>query len=235
MLVITPDAYCRQHLKDFHNQRDVLLQFIISDVLLTHKMALSLKLPITDMEAFHEQLTQFSGSLSPPNGYLKLFDWYDGGLLGKIRSYCAHFMDLDKKDPSLNNVVDPLIKIMHELAHVAWRTAHTCCHCTVKKPDKPCDIAFLLKMLRRLAATLERIIKVAFWVVLRRFSDNENVLYFIVERRYEIEALSDHTFTERLFQNLFANGIDDARNFLINRYTLRGFKHYIPIIIENCI
>ena len=65
------------------------------------------------------------------------------------------------------------------------------------------------------------------------FHDNENVLYYLLNRQKELNKFYRKPIVSKLFKELFKGGLSDAKAFLIRKFTQREFHHLLPLIDEK--
>lgn len=65
------------------------------------------------------------------------------------------------------------------------------------------------------------------------YRDNENVLFFILNRQEELDNLYHASCLAHLMQQMYPGGAKEAKEFLIHRYTQRGFHHLLAAINQK--
>ena len=64
------------------------------------------------------------------------------------------------------------------------------------------------------------------------FSDEENVIYFLIKHREDLKHIYRSNFFNKIFSKMYLGGISEARDFVIKSYERRGF-HNITQQIAN--
>lgn len=65
------------------------------------------------------------------------------------------------------------------------------------------------------------------------FSDDENVLYFLIKNGSRFDALNGKGFMEKALLSMYPGGLDTLYHFLQCRYTERGFSRLLPTCHHN--
>jgi hypothetical protein len=65
------------------------------------------------------------------------------------------------------------------------------------------------------------------------YRDNENVLYFLLNRQEELDNLYHSSCLTHLFEQMYPGGVKEAKELLIKRYTIRGFHHLLAHINQK--
>lgn len=60
--------------------------------------------------------------------------------------------------------------------------------------------------------------------------DDENILYFVLRHTKQFDELYGIRFTSKLFKSLFGQSLGEARNYLVTKYSNRGFHELVPKI-----
>lgn len=67
-------------------------------------------------------------------------------------------------------------------------------------------------------------------LLITTFADNENVLYFVLKNRDDLDTIYEPSFVRDLCAEMFDGGIEEMAGFVVKRYKKRGFSHHIPNI-----
>ena len=89
------------------------------------------------------------------------------------------------------------------------------------------------KLLETLTAGKRTKLKEFILKLIPHFHDNENVLYFLLNRQKEFNKFYRKPIVSKIFNELFKGGLSDAKAFLIRRFTQREFHHLLPLIDEK--
>lgn len=150
------------------------------------------------------------------------------GPLGQLVSDCRKLTDRQ---------LSPITIQLSQLADKAWIEAHRALQSFVHERDLatsshgPRRLPFLthvvktVRIMERFAQTWPRMLK------LNR--SDENILYFLLRRRHDLDALCEKGFVRGLLISLFPKGHLELRSVIVEAYTRRGFDYLIPSVESN--
>ncbi len=197
------------------------------------KRSLSFTEPLLFQFAFHEcllslkslrsslpsqQLSFLLGESHPSQIFLPPI-YQKNGSLQKLRGYLTL---LSLYFPEKNSLKDPLFLSLTKsvektiLSAKSYREAIENGHPQTK----------LLISLKRASKRMTRLLmqRVKFYL------DDENVLFFFLRNNLEIDLAFGKHSLERLFLDLFKEGIKEVEERLVFRYKSRKFDHILPLI-----
>lgn len=140
------------------------------------------------------------------------------GVLNQFKHRCA---ELFYKESSLGSAK------LYQLADRAWLRAHQSLQVFIHDFT---HLSFLHSTLQ-LTETVEQL-KEIWREVLIHFRRDENVLFFLLRRRVELDYGTP--FMTSIFQSLYPEGRDSLESFVIEAYAKRGFQQLIPEICAKC-
>ncbi len=221
-----------QHFNAYYYDDQILIQFIISELILTNELAWQIKkLADTGLQSiqalresahslFHK-VNQLLGSASD-NERLSTSRW-EKGPLTKLKNYCEQLSrnHLHQNKNSIN---------LYNYTHQAWLMA---LHNLELLSILQCSMTnlFILltikKDLSHLNRCLKKVIKQIPYI-LSLYKDNENVLFFLLKKRDILAKIYGSHFIDTFFES--STRVEDTLDFLIQRYMKRGFTDIIPLI-----
>lgn len=220
------------HLNSYHHNDSLLFQFILAEFLAIHTEIAPLRKltapPRSTMqcEAILIPVTKLTGASYDT---MRLFVWnQETGILSKFKNYCALYaQNFVAEQPASKRV-----QLLHQNANQAWLY---CIHCldllhTLK--DKGINAKTgesLCKACDKLLNCLSRITK-ALVPLLDAFSSDENVLFFILRHRSEVDAIYGEGFTAQTLSKMDPEGLAGIEKMLTHRFVKRGFNHLLPSI-----
>jgi hypothetical protein len=152
------------------------------------------------------------------------------GSLSRLRLYCHHFSGGDEQ-------VDKDASKLHESitrALAATQQANQLLQAArmlVQKNRLP-DVKKLYLALEKADMQMKRFSSLIPQII-NSFSDDENVLFFIVRHSSELDDYYDCAFVFEALNTMFPKGADEACHFIIKKYKNRGFDKLLPIINEK--
>ncbi len=227
-----PIAFSRQQFKSYHQHRHLLLQFILSELLLAHQEMVKVQqLLATHENCDHpfftkliEHITRLSGSTQ---GHMRLFSWIDDGILAKLKNYCAFLCQ--QGGHASKEQAD-----IYRDANNAWLIslqALDAVRMIVQQlpPEAAFDIGILCLSVEKIHRAIHRFAR-RLTKTLLTFRHDENVVFFIVRHREQLDDLYCPSFTRKLVRKMFPRGLSEADRFLSKKYADRGFVNMAPII-----
>ncbi len=211
------------YFKAFHQDTPLLFQFIYTEYLSTQRELLSLINLIqrakkkASIEVVSAALIRLTGAA---NDYMRLFNWnHNDGILTKLKNNCIHFVQ-NSPIPGID------ISLLHVYTDQAWLLTAKCLHGVQqgaiegKLLQQSYDTLLLLgEILRQMIA---------------HFKEDENVIFFLLRHKEPLDSLYQEPFVRNCFEKIYPEGLRSVSQFLIARYTERGFVHLIPIIEKLC-
>lgn len=200
-----------RHLNAYHRSAPLLLQFLLADFIRAYEDFQSIQSLIAEEQFNHSLFTLLARFSGPTPKRVKFFDWSpDNGSLYKLYYYAAFITDeaesLGEEFPNLEKSCRKCWMLgTHLLESIEEHNYEELTAATKK----------LQRCIRQIAKEIVRAI-----TLLR---DSENLLYFLLRRRTQLDVIYGAAFTVGLLGSLFPSGLAGAKEFLIERYTARGF------------
>lgn len=203
----------------FHQNNGLIFQFILVHFCYAMTEIISLETMLKrNSKGLEERVIEsFEKLLGAPfqNG---LYPWNsDVGLFFKIKNFCsalaAKSYEKDKEALNLEKAADYVWKLSREIQESTL---------SVKSLAK---ILKLSSAMRRLARQIVQTIP--------QFRDDENVLYYLIKNQHQLDDLFGSHFVVTLLDFLFPGGQEETEQFLLNRYSQRGFTQLIPEISQS--
>lgn len=230
----------RQQLtKPYHQHHHLLIQFILAELIAANREIEAI-FKILHKSSDREEtinllmphLIKLSGSTL---GYMRLFSWNDDSVLAKLKTYCAYFCQRGgAKDNNRTN--------MHYEANQAWllslqtlENARMCAAQATRADGKKVvwDPNALYSPLHKTVRAILRLARLTAKVI-PQFRNDENVVFYLVRNAKAIDALYGPNFTSKTLNKLIPKRAKSGvEQFLVKRYTDRGFEHILPLIRSN--
>lgn len=170
-----------------------------------------------DFHLIQETLTQLLGATKDT---MRLFSWnFNEGLLSRLRTYCTLFLqnaDTDEKE---------LIAIQH-YADKIWQN---CLQAIDALHELPQDHTSFFSAIERASTATQRFAKLIARLILQ-FKNDENVVLYVLRSHHFFDKIYGNRFTLKLFAKMYPKGIREGQQFLIKKYTERGFEKMLPVI-----
>ncbi len=215
----------------------ILLQFILYDLAIafslcneTYKLMTptNQKFTQTYINRFDAMSANIISLAGQPHKLACPFDWsLQEGVLAKIKRYASCYSNnLDASDTLATSLI--------RSANSAWLDSLACLdHFRELKRLMPFEKATPdTKLFEKIAKALKKLAK-AVEKILLQFRDDENVLLFLLRHKERLAPLFEPHFLINLFKNIFPQGPEHARAFLVQRYAARGFPHLLPFINQK--
>ncbi|MEC7839728.1 MAG: hypothetical protein VX777_06785 [Chlamydiota bacterium] len=236
----------KQHSNTSYHQNDsLLLQFVLSEFLLTYQETINLHTKYKELSTAYaekksksekittlRQLIKITEKLTgASHNYMRIFSFHqDGGLLNKLNHYCSLF---NRQSPNS-------LKEAHSIyscVNASWLGCiqlHDCVLALEELPlsrwKEPLEEISVLE--RKIFWEMSQIPKLLPKLI-GEYSNNENVIFFIVRHHHDFEKLISESFVKNLLNDLYDDGVNEAKSFLLRRYRRRGFEQLIPIISDK--
>jgi len=184
----------------FHQNEALLYQFFLHECITT--CFLLKKTPSFDL--FEQLVGKYSSH------------WYRvQGHLPKM----LHYYELQKA----NFEEKPLMKTLGQTLERAYLTGQMCAK-LIKKDSKEHKKPF-----QQLKREIKKVGKLLF-DLLPQYQDNPQVLYFVLCRHEQLDALYGESVVAKLFNSLFSGGLPEVEAFLCEKFARKGFNHLLPNI-----
>jgi hypothetical protein len=214
------------------SQKSLLFQFILlefinsyTEVLNILKITNVLHISLKEVQALNTSLSKLAGSA---RGSIRFFSWnMEDGILSRLKNYCANYALEAKDSPGILKMQTQLTKVFINCRETleAIRLAE---ENELSEPNKK----ILHKILNTIIRQMNRFSKLT-TTLMKQFSADENVVFFILRHKAELNNLLGSQFILKLFKKMYPKGADGAKEFLIKNYGLRGFNHLEPQILQQ--
>lgn len=221
-----------QHRNTRIQSKGLLFQFILSEFITSYSEALTMHqlLPSVEHMVNSETISALKANLIKLAGstgnYSRLFSWnQEDGLLSRLKSFCADFSLQGKKD-------DHIISKMQSYINQAFLSCIQGLDTIrlLEDSDGPeQNIKKLYKILSKFIKEMRCFSKLTV-EIMRQFSGDENVVFFMLRHQPELDRLYGSRFVFKLISKMFPKGITQVSDFLLSQYKQRGFDHLIPTI-----
>ncbi len=227
-------SIARRHLKAYHQQHRLLLQFIWSDLILAHQHTIEcvrlneeLKKPQKSMtrnallHALKVHVTKLAGSA---HDYMRLFAWGDEGIFAKLKNYCTLFSQ------NANDENKEQLELLRE-ANKGWLLALEALN-DMQVPlhnEKTLESGPLSVVVAKIGVSIDRMKKLVALLAMPLYTD-ENVLLFIIRHHEALDRLHGSGFVKKTLMKMYPQGLEASERFLIKKYKARGFTQMIPLI-----
>lgn len=211
----------------YHHTGSLVLQFVLNDFLLALEEAAtvaSFTQDETDLNRLYRSLTGYLVHLAgSEEEYKRIFSWIvDAGVLTKLKT------NSDLLSERGNHLDNDYLEL-HNVAHKTWAYCLNAVN-LLRDVDRANGSIVELKdgILKALDALYK--LKPAIEKIIPKYSQDENVLYFILRHHLYFDRHMGLSWTHNLFKRLHPKGI---HSFLKERYEARGFHEHIPLIQQK--
>lgn len=224
-----------RHVNTYHQSTSLLFQFILvefaesyAEIQRLDRLCTRTPAPLPDNEASCRQTEdtqrQIEMSLAKLVGstrdYMRLFSWnFSEGLVAKLKTYCALFLQNSDSDE----------KELIALQHYADKIWMGCLQAIDAIHENPQEQAALLAALEKANAAMQRFAKLISRLI-QQFREDENVIFYVVRHHQLFDKLYGYRFVFKLLGKIFPKGLRETHQFLIKKYTARGFENLLPAI-----
>ncbi|MEM1282251.1 MAG: hypothetical protein AAGG81_01715 [Chlamydiota bacterium] len=235
----------RTPVTSYHENDSLLLQFILSEFLLVYREVKNLGRHFEELESFtakkrpkqqrQEALFQLISSLETLSGAshdtMRLFSWgQEDGILHKFNSYAALFSRRSapegKNEQYFYRAINQSLLISIQLHDLALTIAEL-------PSSKWKELIEEIGQLEgKIVSNTEKFSKLLFKII-QRFSNDENVIFFLLRHSKEFDELFCPGHVKRLLTKVSQGSLADLEKSLIKKYCKRGFTQLEPIIIEK--
>lgn len=225
--------FSRQQVKSYHQHQHLLFQFILSELLLAHQEMVKVQQLLAantsgcDQLLFSKLIGHIKSLSGSTKGHMRLFSWVDDGILAKLKNYCAFLCHEEGHTHKEQNNV-------YRDANNAWlislQVLDTVRIIAQELPaDATYDIGVLCMSVEKIHQAIDRFARRLTKIMLM-FRHDENVVFFILRHKEQLDDLYSPNFTYKLLHKMFSKGLQEANYFLSEKYSARGFTNILPII-----
>ena len=232
MLVTHRHKLSPQYFNPYYSSSQLLFQFILSEFIqaygeiqLINKIADEKTEETQTSQRLHALAHHVSLLAGSTQQHMRMLSWNDDGFLTKMKNYCALLCHYD------SNETHDLYRMFKE-SNQAWLLSLRvldAIRTMQQSTEQSHDTMPFMPVLKKLNNCLKRFSRLVMRAVLP-FSQDENVVFFILRNKEQLDALYKPKFTKDLIKKMFSKGTEEASQFLLERYTIRGFTSLIPLI-----
>ncbi|MDP1834601.1 MAG: hypothetical protein Q8K75_01615 [Chlamydiales bacterium] len=146
------------------------------------------------------------------------------GVLHQFRNDCRKLHQLSLSDSTAT---------LYKIADKAWIEAQHAIHAYTHGSDDAEKRLPFLGYIVKMVKTVERFRK-SWPKMLVDFRQDENVLFFLLRRRVDLDPLCGTGFVRDLLQKLWPKGRQELESFVLAAYRRRGFDQLVPQIRAAC-
>jgi hypothetical protein len=244
MNTLTTNHHCHrfspQYFKPYYSNNRLLFQFILSEFILTLQEMQIINRILTELkpawsklteeqlsetfQALAEHMSKLSGS---SQHYMRLLSWNDDGFLTKLKNYCALLCQQDTGE-------DRNQTKMYLEVNQAWLLSMQFLDIIramsmQPQPEESINENGLHIAQEKLNRSIQRLSRLVMRMVLQ-YRDDENVVYFLIRHKKQLDELYKPGYVASIIRKMFPKGTQNITQFLVTRYTERGFDSLIPVI-----
>lgn len=220
-----------RHVNAYHKTNSLLFQFILSEFLDVYteiqklQTLMDSKLIASPITRNHKidsvlALASLEKLVGSSRDYMRFFSTnFSDGLLAKLRTYCAVFIQNADKDE----------KELMALQHYADKAWQACLQAMDALYGDPSEHVFILSSIDKAVAAMNRFAKLIARIILQ-FRDDENVIFFILRHKTQFNKLYGDRFILKTFTKMYPKGLREVHLLLSKRYTERGFDNVLDAI-----
>lgn len=183
---------------------------------------------------FEQLKSSISKLVGSSQDYMRIFSWtIEDGILTKLKKNCGFFAQ-----NSLND--DKNTHILHRYANNTWILCLRCLDIIraiehdaldVLSRAKPVEYYsnVLFQTLEKMTFSLQRLSRILIRLLMN-FKDDENVIFFLLRYKEQLDELYGPDSVIKLLQQMFPKGLQQAGHFLLKKYADRGFDNLLPLI-----
>lgn len=206
------------NMKVYHQSKGLTLQFILAEFIKSYDQVLAIHQFPVDHEKVFSSIIELTGSCKNSTTF---FSWdNENGILARLKNYCACFTHLDDKKSNL--LASEMYFRINQAFLNSLQSLDILRHLNSQE-------AYLQKSLKKIVDQMKRFSK-ALASLLLQFKDDENVIFFLLRHKKELDQIYGKQFVFKLINRMYPKGIEEASNFVLKQYKKRGFHHFIPVI-----
>lgn len=237
------------HSNGYHQNNSLLFQFILSDLIqanrivketnqLANRWKQTTAAPFVQQagnKLFHMLKASISKLVGSSQDYMRIFSWsIENGILAKLKNNCGFFAENSSSE-------DKNALILQRYANNTWLLCLRCLDIMraiehdalvdVLSKAKPLGTYsnILFQTLEKMTLSLQRFSRILIRLLLA-FKEDENVVFFLLRSKEEVEGLYGPDSVLKLLQQMYPRGLQEAGHFLLKKYASRGFDNLLPLI-----
>jgi hypothetical protein len=194
----------------FYQNDALLFQFVLHELMITQQKI--------QKDCQESLLNQLIGESIPYDIQFPLFK----GAMGSLKKLYFYFsiLKIRNNEKTRQNA----FKEMAEFSEDAIKKAENCRYFLKSNQEESAKCFEVIKDF------LNLISKCVFSEILY-FHENENILYFLLRNQIEIDSLFGSRLVATTFERL--GGIQETCQVILDKYSLRGFHHLLPFILQQ--
>lgn len=212
----------------YHRNSSLLLQFILFEFITAYAESQKLAelchlkpspLPVANEwnelpDTRQSQINAaFSKLVGVSTGQERLVVWhFEEGLLSKLKSYCLLFSQNERDEKELLGMQHYIDKATQHGLH-----AKTLLHSEEARPQFLSALEKMNQSMQRFAKHIAR--------VLTKFREDENILFFLLRYRIQLESVYSPRFVAKLLFRMYPKGLRELQQLIKTKYTKRGFTN----------
>jgi hypothetical protein len=214
-----------------YQNNSLMFQFIMAEFIqASHQIQLlDLSLPQLHQGVVQEVEKLIHSLAGASHDYMRFFSWNtQEGILSKLKGYTALFASNNKNNKH---------GLLEKFANDAWKTSVESLDILYLIRQEKDDMLLLGEALYRKLDVLKTVFKKFGKLVaelILEFSQDENVLFFILKQKSKLEDIYGIGFVKRIFAEMYPEDILKVKHFLKKQYLQRGFGNLLGSISEKC-
>jgi len=228
-MVLLKVQVSNQHFRSYYQENSLVIQLILKELNDIYSLIPSLQshrqLELANHDEWLSQLHIYLTNLIGEQEAGAFFSCKKGPLT-HLKNYCQHFQLIDAvQDRPLINLsfqVNQIYLNAQQLRHFmhSFEISHS-------QHKKNTFFVKIQKNIQTILSSIDNILKL-FLICLKKFTDNENVIFFLLRKKILLIKIYGLKITSRLFKTFSKK--QSLSSLLIKRFKSRGFDHLLPII-----
>lgn len=214
----------------------LLFQFILSEfidsyreIVAIHQIQLELHndFNVAKLELLKASMVKLVGC---SKSHMRLFSWnHEDGMLARLKNHCLYLKEaISFQGKKVNHILCKMQFYINK-AFIMCVKGLDLLYLNEKVQITEKKIQNIHKFIDQIISPMQKFSKLAA-SVMEKFQKDENVLFFILRHKPDLDNLYGTQFVFKLINRMYPKGIDQFSEFLVGRYKIRGFHHLIPKI-----
>ncbi len=153
------------------------------------------------------------------------------GSLNKLRQYCYSFVPFHSKTKSEKSVVNfstCVSNAFHSALQARELLQYFLREMNLEEKKVP-EYAMLYQLFDKLIDNINRGSRLLLHIIME-YRNDENVVYFLLRHNEAFNTMYGSRFVIKIFKKMYPNGIEDVGQFLMKKYSERGFSNLLNTI-----
>jgi hypothetical protein len=224
-----------------YQSQSLIFQFVLAEFLKTNQHLEALKslcdgdqLSEQDVEVLREKFTFHLKKLgyALPFTSKEFLPWsHEKGIFVKLEEYTKQLLLTSKRNEetyvklhrSFTKCTEACYEAFDHLQETLRQPKETICHRIFELPIKKITTIFKSFGIAYNAIPL----------LFKEFNKDENVILFLINHYDAFERIYTKPVMKKLFDKINAKGVDGVKDFVLQKYSERGFETLIPLISEK--